>query len=276
VSIDGNKNIAESNGTSYSTPLAAGLLSSLIRELSVEGELAPVPLAKALMFHSAFLRNGPPDIARLRHVGLGSPMDLPDILHCRQDAARVIIQVPLTPKPEFHKSPFPMPPSLTGANSRLQGDVTMTLFYDSPLDPKSEFEYCRVNVVASLGTMGLRKRKRKVPADGFKGEVLPVPEGLLKAYPNEEEQVKWGFKWSPLKMYYRQFTSYPAGKPWELRLEMLSRAGFVLEAAVTVYLIVTVRAFKPGANVYNEMAARWPGSAGVLPTSGFALGSVAQ
>jgi serine protease AprX len=245
VSIDGEGNIAESIGTSFATPLAASLLANLVRELSIEGEEAPMSLAKALLFHSAFLRDGPPDVQGIRYYGIGSPMDLQDILSCRQSAATIILQVPLTTRPEFQKRPFPMPSCLVDPESGLQGEVFMTLLYDPPLDAKCDVEYCRCNVNASLGTIDR--------ADGsFSGKVKSVPAGITKEYPNEKELVEYGYKWSPLKLYYRKFIKSPWDKQWELRMELLTRSEFVLTAPLDVTLIVTVRAFKTDTRVYDE------------------------
>ena len=129
----------------------------------------------------------------------------------------------------------------------------MTLYYDPPVDAAYDFEYCRVNVIASLGTVRTRNRKGKEPAEGFGGKLALVPVGMKKAYPTEQELVKHGYKWSPLKFYHRKFVRGPADKTWEQRLEMLVRAGFVLQAPVPVILIVTLRSIEPGLPVYDEM-----------------------
>ena len=249
VSIDGSGNIAESIGTSYPTPLAASLMSNLVRELSVDGEEAPLSLAKALLFHSAFLRSGASDVQGLRYYGIGCPMDLEEILGCRQSSATIIVQVPLTTRPEFHKRPFPMPSCLVDPEIGLQGEVFMTLFYDSPLDAKCDFEYCRCNVTASLGTV-VRDSEGN---ESFSGELKSVPAGITKEYPNEKELVEYGYKWSPLKLYYRKFSAGPWDKPWDLRMELLTRSEFVLAAPVDVTLVITIRAFKTDTKVYDEL-----------------------
>ncbi|SRR5579871_631871 len=101
--------------------------------------------------------------------------------------------------------------------------------------------------------MRMRKRKEKEPAEGFGGEIDLVPVGMKKAYPTEEDLVKHGYKWSPLKFYHHRFVRGPADKAWELRLEMLVRAGFVLQSPVPVFLIITLRSLEPGLPVYDEM-----------------------
>ena len=79
------------------------------------------------------------------------------------------------------------------------------------------------------------------------------PEGMLKAYPKEAEQIRLGYKWSPLKFYYRQFTNGPWEYPWELRLKMLLRSEYVLATPVNAILVVTIKAFKPDARVYDRI-----------------------
>lgn len=253
VSVDGDGNETESIGTSYATPLASSVMANLIAELSSEGELAPIPLAKALFCHSAFLRSGPPTADELRYRGIGCPLDVNEILQCRQSAATIILQVPLTPRPDFVKNPFPLPRSLFGESDSLQCEMFMTLYYDSPLDASCHFEYTRVNVEASLGEVRERNRKDKDPANLFGGELNLVPRQLKKLYPGEKDRVQHGFKWSPLKFYHRKFSRKEVQGPWELRLGMLTRNGVVLENPIDVFLVVTLRSAKPEATVYNEL-----------------------
>ena len=69
----------------------------------------------------------------------------------------------------------------------------------------------------------------------------------------EKNLVRYGYKWSPLKLYYRKFSRGPSSKLWRLRLDMLTRSEFSFDEEQQVVLIITFRALATGANVYNDL-----------------------
>lgn len=248
VSIDGAGHVAENIGTSFATPLVATLAANVERELSADAAQTSPTLWKALMFHAAFLRRPALDPEGINYLGLGCPPDLSAILNCRQSSATLIFEIPVHAGPEFGKRPFPMPACLVEEGVGLKAEVFMTLLYDPPLDRNFGVEYCRVNVSASLGTVALD------PATGkevYRREVEGVPKELTDGY--ERDLVKHGFKWSPLKLYYRNFARGPVAKPWRLTLDYLSRAHFAPDDDQLVTLVVTIRDPKGMAHVYDEM-----------------------
>jgi putative addiction module CopG family antidote len=74
-----------------------------------------------------------------------------------------------------------------------------------------------------------------------------------KAYPNEVDQIKYGFKWSPLKFYHRRFSRGPTDGNWELRLKMLARSGVMIVDPIDIFLIMTIRSLVPGLPVYKKL-----------------------
>jgi serine protease AprX len=249
VSLDGNGHTAENIGTSFACPLVATVAANVIAELQVTPDATSPLLAKALTIHSAFLQRATRTTAReINYYGLGPPLDPNRIVHCAQSAATVILQIPVNTKPEFGKRPFPMPTCLVNPDSGLNAEVFMTLVYDPPLDRAFGIEYCRTNVTASLGTM---ERDDKTNKDVYHRQIHPFPKALTEGY--EEDLLKGGFKWSPLKLYYRRFQRGPVGGTWRLTLEVLNRSEFTLNEWQDIILLITIRDPGGKAEVYNEL-----------------------
>lgn len=246
ISVDGAGRLAEDIGTSFACPFVTSIAGHVEHQLRPSGSVTP-SLIKALLIHSAFvsapaLRN---DV--MNYQGVGIPGDVAGIITCTQSAATVILQVPVMPRPEFGKRPFPMPKCLNGPRG-ISAEIFMTLLYDPPLDRGFGFEYCRTNVNASLGTVGVNPLTGE---ETYTREVFPVPKELTDGY--EEDLIRHGYKWSPLKLYYRRLMRGPTDKPWRLTLEMLNRAEHTGDAPQNVTLIVTIRDPADAAPVYNEL-----------------------
>ncbi len=248
LSLDAHGHLAENIGTSFACPLVSCIASNVIDELEIaDGQSSPT-LAKALLLHSGFLKNMPHDETSVTYRGLGTPDDVTEILSCREDAATLIIQAPLRPRPEFGKRPFPIPPCLQGPRGR-NAEIYMTLLYDPEMDRRYGVEYCRSNITVSLGTCppdpakpGKTKYHREVP---------PYPKSLSEGY--ESDLVKNGYKWSPFKLYHRRFRDGLSSLPWRLTLEMLNRAEEPSKEVREVVLIISIRSADPQAPVYTEL-----------------------
>jgi len=158
----------------------------------------------------------------------------------------MILQVPMLPGYEYHKSPFPMPTCLNNPEGGLEGEVYMTLAYSPPSDRRFGVEFCRTNISASLGTM---RRRKGEPV--YVRELNPAPEDLVEGY--EKDLVKHGYKWSPVKIYRRKFRSGPTGVPWRLSLEFLARSEEEEPVPQDVFLVITIRDPKGNARVYDEL-----------------------
>ncbi|OAI39419.1 hypothetical protein AYO40_05770 [Planctomycetaceae bacterium SCGC AG-212-D15] len=245
ISVNGSGQLVETVGTSFATPLASTVAAHLYHELSVDPSKVSPSLVKALMVHAAFLNSAPLDEELFNYCGAGTPPQVDEILECNKWRCTLILDVAVRSRLIFGKRPFPMPECLI-KKDKFVGEVFMTLGYDPPMSRAFGIEYCRTNVSASLGIMKLKEGK---PA--YSREIPPSPKSLSSAY--EEELVKHGYKWSPLKLYHRR---YPRGGPgvrnWRLTLEMLSRA----ESPVTTQratLVVTVQDPNRIAPVYRQM-----------------------
>ncbi len=246
ISVDGSGHIAENIGTSFATPLVSTVAANVHHELTTdEGTVISTSLTKALMLHGAFIRNTPLDASTINYVGLGTPDNVEPVVNCSKSSATIIIQAPVQASPEFGKRPFPIPACFS-ESGKLVGEIFMTLLYDPPLDRSFGIEYCRCNVSASLGTISVDPKTGK---DKYDRQVSPVPKELTDGY--EAELIKHGYKWAPLKLYYRKFSQAAAGRDWRLTLDVLNRSETLIEDPQDVTLIITVRANSD--LVYDQM-----------------------
>lgn len=248
ISIDGNGHKAENIGTSFANPLVSSLAANVEAELRVSPDVSQRALTKALMVHAAFLQNAPLSEQGLQYMGLGCPPDLKTIINCSQSSATLIFQVPVRSKPDFGKRPFPMPPCLFDETAGLRCEIFMTLLYEPPLDRNFGVEYCRCNVNASLGFMGFDAKKGE---EKYLRQVHPVPKELSDGY--EQDLIKHGYKWSPLKLYHRKFSRGPSGKTWRLTLDLLNRSDYEADAEQNIVLIATIRGLGTDLPIYNEL-----------------------
>lgn len=253
LSLDGSGNIAESIGTSFASPQVSSVSAHIHRELTVGSETPSPGLVKALQLHGAFIKAGCPDRSLMQYVGLGRPAEPDVVLNCTKSSITCIFQISVTSSPLFVRRPFPIPTCLV-ENGSLKAEMFMTLYYVPPTDRTYDAEYCRTNVYASLGTVRKTKDK-KVGATiekHFK-EIHGVPDDLDDGW--EADLIKSGFKWSPLKLYYRRFEKKPMkNDDWQLQLVFQSRPEYVSSRKQDVNLIVTLR--DPSGkqeNVYTEM-----------------------
>ncbi len=245
-SFDGQGNIAESIGTSFSTPLVTSILANI--DKSIRNGTTPC-LIRALAVHSAVLDRTDLTPQELKYRGFGIPGDLTSILTCYPWEATLIFEPELREGFNFDKYPFPFPPCLFKEDKKLTGEVVMTLAYDPPLDANAGAEYCRVNVNASLGTCEIGSDNR--PSDHCL-QVHPQPrkQDLTALY--ESYQIEHGFKWSPLKVYRRRMPRGVTGEAWNLKLTMLTRSDYTVTAPQKVALVVTMRDPNREAPVYDE------------------------
>lgn len=69
----------------------------------------------------------------------------------------------------------------------------------------------------------------------------------------EQSRVKNGFKWSPIKSYYRRISDkgIKAGEGWKIRIDMTSRNEIAVPSQEFV-LIITIRDLQ-GHDIYSEV-----------------------
>lgn len=216
-SLDPSAALSEDIGTSFATPFVTALLANVAGAIETPPSLN---LLKCLVVHSAttdclgWASSSPDDI---KYVGFGRPAGLDGVLFATQSAATLIFEDEL--EPGFHKEldHFPYPACLIKAG-KFTGSIRMTLAYDPPLDPNYGLEYCRANVDASLGTMRLDEETGEL---SYHGEV--PPEHHLRGPAYEEDLVKFGFKWCPIKSYRRSMPRGVKAHHWKLRVALLHR-----------------------------------------------------
>lgn len=252
ISTDGSGGISEDIGTSFPVGPVASLAANIFRELDVPGALIRPELVKALLVHSAFLRSAPVQNDRFNYCGLGMPDDIDGILNCLQSSATIIMQPKLFGREFFEKKRFPMPLCLNvrkrrGGKAYLRAEAFMTLVYHPPVEWHSGPEYCRVNIDASLGVVrrDSEGKLRQVR------QLHPVSRELEEGM--EKDLIEKGMKWSPIKLYYRNFKKTRSSKNWRLVLHMLQRQGFVQTAPQDITLLITVRDPNGHAFVYDSL-----------------------
>ena len=242
--MDPDGNVIEGNGTSYSTPRIAQKFAAFYDEM-VEKDIL---MAKAILIHSArmnsrgLLDDNPNNI---KYYGFGMPStNVNDILLCSEDEVTLIFKQSVKQKTHLEMIDFPFPESLI-RNGKYYGEIGMTLVYNPLLDENYGQEYCRVNIDASFGVY-------KYDASGkpkFKG-CVPLDCAWDEKY--ERERVESGFKWSPIKSYYRKLKrGIDVGEGWKIRIDMNQRNETSVPCQEFV-LIVTIRD-PDGNDIYSEV-----------------------
>lgn len=237
-------------GTSYASPIVAGLAARTWHSLSIPGRahpLTPSPvMVKALMIHSAQL--GTPDRAALerRYYGAGMPGDPISVLYDSDSSFTMLFELDIVDSMKWRKSPFPIPPALIH-EGKLKAEVIITAVYAPPVDPSKGAEYVRFNVDVGFGRLSTNANGNLA----FQG-CVPA-EGELGTTGFEEAQIEHGGKWSPVKTYRRSFRKGAAGNVWALQATLLRRA-FEPQLAqpLRVVIAVTLRSLDGNPNVYEE------------------------
>lgn len=236
--------IVEGNGTSYSTPRVLQKYASIYEEM-LEPDLL---LAKAMLIHSARMNSRElldehPD--NIKYYGFGIPSaDTNDILQCSKDCVTLIFKQRISQGSHLEMYDFPYPKSLI-QNNKYIGEIGMTLVYLPPLDSKYGREYCRANIDVSFGTYSCREDESIV----FKGQV-PLEAKWDEKF--EASRVANGFKWSPVKSYYRKLRrGIKIEDGWKLRIDLTSRYGLYVPSQEFV-LIITIKDSN-GNDIYSEI-----------------------
>jgi len=244
LSIDGQNNVAEDIGTSFATPIVSNLFANVNHQiLGNDSQL----LTRALLIHSAALRGSKIDPIELRYKGFGQPPDIDEIIGCEPWNCTMIFDLEIAPKVAYEKGVFPMPKCLFATPDILKANILMTLVHKTSLDASFGSEYCRTNLEVSLGTYD-------VGTDGKKHQVKRVPaDPILTGSGFEGDLVKYGFKWSPVKVYRREMVQGVKGTTWRLDLSIHHRGGFEPTTHEQAVLIITLADPAKKAPVYDEM-----------------------
>lgn len=242
--MDPYGNIIEGNGTSYSTPRSLQKYASIYEEM-VDPDLL---LAKAMLIHSARMKSREllderPD--NIKYYGFGIPSEnIQDILQCSNDNVTLVFKQKITQGSHLEMYDFPYPKSLIKSNKYI-GEIGMTLAYLPPLDPKYGQEYCRTNIDVSFGTYSYLPNGKI----DYKGQV-PLEAKWDEKF--EAARVENGFKWSPIKSYYRKLRKgIQIGDGWKLRIDLTARSGMYVPSQEFV-LIITIKDSN-GNDIYSEI-----------------------
>lgn len=242
--MDPYGNIIEGNGTSYSTPRSLQKYASIYEEM-----IAPdLLLAKAMLIHSARMKSREllderPD--NIKYYGFGIPSEnIQDILQCSKDNVTLVFKQKITQGSHLEMYDFPYPKSLIKSNKYI-GEIGMTLAYLPPLDPKYGQEYCRTNIDVSFGTYSYLPNGKI----DYKGQV-PLEAKWDEKF--EAARVENGFKWSPIKSYYRKLRKgIKIGDGWKLRIDLTARSEMYVPSQEFV-LIITIKDSN-GNDIYSEI-----------------------
>lgn len=242
--LDTSGKIIKGNGTSYSTPRSLQKYASIYEEM-LDPDLL---LAKAMLIHSARMNSRElldehPD--NIKYYGFGIPSaDTQDILQCSKDAVTLVFKQKISQGSHLEMYDFPYPKSLI-KNNKYIGEIGMTLAYLPPLDQKYGREYCRTNIDVSFGTYSYLPNGKI----DYNGQV-PLEAKWDEKF--EATRVENGFKWSPVKSYYRKLSKgIKLGDGWKLRVDLTARNGMYVPSQEFV-LIITIKDSN-GNDIYSEI-----------------------
>jgi len=242
--LDIEGKVIEGIGTSYSNPRVVQKFSAVYDEM-VEKDLL---LAKAMTIHSARMnsREFLDHQDNIKYYGFGMPsVNTQDILQCSEDEITLVFRQKIIQGSHLELFDFPYPASLI-RNGKCFGEIGMTLVYNPILDQRYGREYCRTNIDVSFGTY-------KYLPDGkikFAG-CVPLESSWDEKF--EKSRVENGFKWSPIKSYYRKISNkgIQSGNGWKIRIDMNPRNGLTVQPQEFV-LIVTIKDSE-GHDIYSEL-----------------------
>lgn len=236
------------SGTSFAAPITASTAARLWDRLARAG-IEPSPeLVRALIVHSAMLNQPALSNADLPYTGFGLPSDAVNILHCDDETFTTLHTVAI-PQGRLIKHKLAIPDCLYSGN-KLEMKVTATLCYPPLLDSNFGAEYCRSNVDIGIGPrVPVLKNGRQTTE--FKGWVPADPKSPQEMY--EEHLIEHGFKWSPVKGYRSQRSSFTKKVPWELQFRCTYRKEVIPPTQPQLaHAVITLQAHKPGMPVYRD------------------------
>ncbi|MDR2202973.1 MAG: S8 family peptidase [Nitrososphaerota archaeon] len=242
--LDAQGKVIEDVGTSYSTPRVAQKFASIYDGM-VEKNLL---LAKAMLIHSARMNSRSlldENQDNIKYFGFGIPsVNAQDILMCSEDEITLVFKNKIDQGLYWEMPDFPFPQSLI-RDGKYYGEIGMTLVYAPPLDERYGKEYCRINIDASFG---IYKRKgEKIDYRRF----VPLENAWDKTF--EQTKVEHGFKWSPVKSYYRSISEkgIAVGDGWKIRVNALPRNDF--DFSVQEFVLIITLKDPDGNDIYSEV-----------------------
>jgi serine protease AprX len=244
ISFDENGNLCELIGTSFSAPRVTAIYSNIFNGIKKDNNNNFI---KALLINSARNPlNNSKSINVNEYVGFGLPdANLLNTITCTKSSVNLIFTSEIEQGTHIAIRDFPYPKSLY-KDGKWYGEIKIVLVYTPPLDQSFGQEYCRTNIDASLGTYKSISEDNRI--EGYKGAV-PLERKWHEKY--ERELVDNGFKWNPIKTYYRRIKNGINGIAWRLYLDCTSRFGEDYETQEFV-LIVTITD-PSGGDIYSDV-----------------------
>lgn len=217
LSLDINGNIIDGCGTSYAAPNVSKTLSCI--DHAIEGDVSRESLI-ALGIHHAAL----PEVLQdkklkdiVKHlVGFGVPSASHNILEGSENSITLVFANRIKNGKKMSFS-FPWPTSLV-KNGKCYGHAKLTIVSSPPFDHRFGAEFVRVNIEGHL---------RQEQKEGkYKGRLnsIYLPKGASdKAL--EKKLIEHSFKWSPVKVYEKNFKGVGPSTNWKLEVDYLAREG---------------------------------------------------
>jgi serine protease AprX len=246
--LDSRGRVIEGIGTSYSTPRIAQKFASIYDEMAEKDLL----LTKAMLIHSARMNSRnllDHNHDNMKYYGFGMPsVEAQEILHCNDigDEITLVFRQKVVQGTHLEMYDFPYPSSLMH-NGKCYGEIVMTLAYNPILDENHGREYCRTNIDVSFGIYKYLK-----PGElKYKG-CVPIESSWDEKF--EKSRVEHGFKWSPIKSYYRKISNkgIDAWDGWKVRIDMYPRNNLFVNAQEFV-LIITIKDPVGKNDIYTEV-----------------------
>ena len=243
--LDPKGKIVEGLGTSYANPRVLQKFATVYSDM-VERDLL---LTKALLIHSSrmwsrHLYDRNPE--NIHYYGFGMPaLQSNQVLRCSSNEATLVFKYSIAKSSHIEMIDFPYPPSLI-RDGKCFGEIAMTLVMDPIIDDRYAGEYCRLNIEASFGIYGFNPKEGKRE---FKG-MVPMEAAWNDKF--EKARVDFGFKWNPIKSYFRKIKNgidYREG--WKIRIDMSPRSG--LEARAQEFILIITIKDPDGKDIYTEL-----------------------
>jgi hypothetical protein len=211
--------VAESCGTSFSTPLLAKQAALL--DSQIEGDVSRETLMGILTHHARLpdgLMHKELGAVSRQLAGHGMPPSVSEMLDGGDHQITLVFATRLMPGKQM-RFQFAWPTCLV-TNGKCRGRARLTLVASPPLDQRFGAEFVRVNVEAALQQETVKKGKA-----GWTGQLKPLylPESTSE-HPLEAERVEYGLKWSPVKVYGDTMArGRGASSNWRLLVSYVSR-----------------------------------------------------
>lgn len=227
-------------GTSFSTPIISSVAANLFHKI---GDKATPGLVKAMLVHSANLKQSVSNGEYKAYYGWGIPQDTQDILSVQDYESTMVFEGVAEKSFEVQKLPFPIPSCLRTEDNKVRAEFFITLVYQPELDPQKAFEYCQMDINVGFG---------KQDDNGRFTSKVPLQKD---SHGFEQDLVKSGDKWSPVKVYQAKFPKGVDIENWKLRVSVLDRDGYDPEGVLIPFsIIITIRDIDKEQPVYDEMA----------------------